>query len=212
MRRFFIFLGPSHLAASLALLVSGRLRDSLTQPGMILFEKCLLHEVLQCFWWPCKQKALGERFYSQTWKGWHSAMSLCCEWSCVSVCMQESNTFTLLRLAFALSVWSTRTENHSYNFVLCLAEYTISKASLPFWVFLLLRHFSSWTSGCAHYRKIMRQAFWVGAKQWWVWAVMIFGNRTNSDSRFQTLSVEYARQFLIGLQPIVFLSLILKCK
>ena len=45
MRRFCVFLGPSCPAVGLALLVSGILRDGLTQPRMTLLEKCLLHEV-----------------------------------------------------------------------------------------------------------------------------------------------------------------------
>lgn len=89
-------------------------------------------------------------------------------------------------------------------------ECTTCTTSVSGWMSLWLRCFGSWTYNCARCRRISSQMVRAGGEWWRFWTMLISGHRTNLYSRFQTLDVECARQFLISLQPTVFLSVILQ--
>lgn len=178
---------------------------------MALLEKCLLHEVSGT-----SDSLLSEEHHERSFSlrpGKRNLwLRLHCECDCACLCACRGATPSKRpKLKFALSVWRSPIENNPCNLMRSAERRTICRASVPIWMSLWLRCFGCWTYDCAHYRKIISREVRAGAEWWRVWAMLIFGGRTGSDSRFQTPGMECARQFLISLQSIVVLSLILQC-
>lgn len=129
-----MFLGPSCLAV--ALLVLGVLRDGLTQLGMMLLEKCLLHEVSST-----SNSFLSGKHHESSFSLGPGKCNLSCEpalrCECVCLCVCRGATPSELpNSKFALSVWRSLIENHLCN-LMCLAERcTNCKSSVQVWASL----------------------------------------------------------------------------
>lgn len=133
-----MFLGPSCLAAGLAFLVSGVFRDGLSQLGMTLLEKCLLHKVSSTF-----DSFLSEEHHESSFSLRPGKCNLWCELAlrceCDGVCLRACRGATpskLLKLKFALSVWRSLIENHPCNLMSSAECCTICKASVSVWMSL----------------------------------------------------------------------------
>lgn len=134
-RRFYMILGPSCLAVSLAWLVLGILRDGLTQPGMTLFEKRLLHEVSGT-----SDSLLSKEHHESRFSLRPGKHKLQCEpaspCGCdrVRLCACRGATPSKLpELKFALGVWRSLIENCPCNLTCSAERCTLCKASVLVW-------------------------------------------------------------------------------